>query len=171
MPKGGKRPGAGRPKGSGKFGEPTLPRRIPGSLADRFDPWVRNAGFRMRHFDCRVPAGSPGWVSGEPSGEVELNDLLKVRGRATFVVTVRGDSMEGAGIHEDDHLVVDPGREAASGDIVIALVDGEVTVKRLRDSGGVLSLCPENDRYGPIPVDGKSDVTIQGVVMAVIHPL
>lgn len=171
MPMGGKRSGAGRPRGSGKHGEPTVPRRVPESMAGRFDSWLGNAAFTMRHYDCRVSAGPPGWASADAPSRVELNELLKVRGRSTFVVTVRGDSMVGAGIQENDHLVVDPEPEARPGDIVVAIVGGEVTVKRLARTGDALELRPENDRHSPIPVGGRADVTIQGVVRAVIHPL
>ena len=157
--------------GSGKFGEPTVPVRVPRSMAERFDKWLENPTSALRHYDCRVAAGTPLPVAEDDPRHVQINDLLKVRSSSSFIVTVRGDSMDGASIHDNDHLVVDPDVEPKSGDIVIASVDGEVTVKRLWKGRGESELRPENPRHSPIKIGPGTDVTIQGVVKTVIRPI
>ncbi|NBV54968.1 MAG: hypothetical protein EBR79_04555 [Proteobacteria bacterium] len=88
---------------------------------------------------------------------------------STFFVRVQGDSMLNAGIHEGDILVVDRSLEAREGSIVIAVLDGELTVKRLRRKNGQVELVPENDRYPVIVVHPEQEFRIWGVVTTVVH--
>ena len=88
---------------------------------------------------------------------------------ATFVVRVEGDSMVGAGIRDGDLLVVDRAREAKSGAIVVAVVDGELTVKRLRIGRQGIRLEAENPAYPPIVVRESADLVIWGVVAHAIR--
>ncbi|MHC5184988.1 MAG: LexA family protein [Planctomycetota bacterium] len=84
------------------------------------------------YYEARVSAGFPSPAGDYEEGRLDLNrDLIK-NPAATFFVRVRGDSMVGAGIHQDDILVVDRSLDAKSGNVVIAVVDGELTVKRIR---------------------------------------
>ena len=83
-----------------------------------------------------------------------------------FALRVRGDSMIGAGILSGDKVVVRPQPTADDGQIVVALLDDEATVKRLRRKGGKVWLMPENENY--MPIDGD-EAQILGVVKAVVR--
>jgi len=98
---------------------------------------------------------------------LDLNDLLVKREEATFFVRVAGRSMVDAGIYPDDILIVDRSLEAKHGKIVIAVIDGEVTVKRLSTQNGKVILKAENTQYKDILV--QDALHIWGVVTAVIH--
>ena len=88
---------------------------------------------------------------------------------ATFIVIAVGDSMTNAGIHSGDLLIVDKSLAAVHGKIVIAAIDGELTVKRLARQNGCVQLVPENDQYPPIDISDQQDLVIWGVVTHVIH--
>lgn len=132
--------------------------------------------------DCSSHA--PVWLAGEtvaagfpsPAEEymektLDLNEHLVPYPEATFFVRVSGDSMIGASIHHDDILVVDRSRRPVPGNVVIAHVDGEFTVKRLRKTVDGLELAPENPDYAPIPINEESNFEVWGVVRHVIHAL
>ncbi len=90
---------------------------------------------------------------------------------ATFFVRVTGDSMVGAGIHSGDILIVDRALEADNKKVIIAVVNGELTVKRLIRRRGKIYLMPENDKYQPIEIKEETDLEVWGVVTTVIHGL
>lgn len=102
--------------------------------------------------------------------ELDLNEYLIKNPAATFFVKVVGTSMIGAGIHPNDMLVVDRSLDPRDGAIVIALLNGEFTVKRLRKRGGKIKLLPENSKFRPVPVQPCDEFEIWGVVTTVIHP-
>ena len=79
--------------------------------------------------------------------------------------------MVGAGIHSGDMLIVDRALEPEDNKVVIAVVNGELTVKRLRKRKNRLVLMPENDKYKPILIENETDYEIWGVVTSVIHLL
>ena len=83
---------------------------------------------------------------------------------ATFFMRVAGDSMIGAGIFDGDLLVVDRSIEAASGDIVVAIINGEFTIKRFRRKGSSIEFVPENPKYRKITLSEEMDLQIWGVV-------
>jgi DNA polymerase V len=83
---------------------------------------------------------------------------------ATFFMRVAGDSMTGAGIFDGDLLVVDRSIEAKSGDIVVAVLDGEFTIKRFRCNGSRIELVPENSEYRKITMHEGMELEIWGVV-------
>jgi DNA polymerase V len=83
---------------------------------------------------------------------------------ATFFMRVAGDSMTGAGIADGDLLVVDRSIEAQSGDIVVAVLNGEFTIKRLRRNGSNVELVPENSKYRKITMHEGMELEIWGVV-------
>ena len=118
-----------------------------------------------------VCAGFPSPADDYIEAKLDLNEFLVKHPAATFFVRAVGDSMIGAGIHSGDILVVDRALEATEGKVVIAVVDGELTVKRLRRIEGKLCLAPENPEFPPIEVDEESGLEIWGVVTAVIHGL
>lgn len=94
-----------------------------------------------------------------------------VRGKETFALRVRGDSMQGDGILDGDIVVVESRSTADNGQTVVAVIDGEATVKRFhRERGGRIRLQPANDRYPPM-ILGERDVEIRGVVVGLLRTL
>ncbi len=120
-------------------------------------------------FTSSVSAGFPSPADDYIEDRLDLNKLLIKHPAATFFVRVAGDSMIEAGIHPRDILVVDRSLEPTDGKIVIAIVDGELTVKRLRCSPQILALMPENPRYRPLIIEQETEFQIWGVVTTVIH--
>jgi DNA polymerase V len=118
-----------------------------------------------------IPAGFPSPADDYIDRNLDLNEYLVRRPAATFFIRVSGDSMTGAGIFSGDILVVDRAEEAGSNSIVIAEVNGELTVKRLVRQAGALYLYPENPAYRPMRVTEAMGFTIWGGVMHVIHSL
>jgi DNA polymerase V len=116
-----------------------------------------------------VPAGFPSPAEDYLEKRLDLNEHLVARPEATYFVRVSGDSMIGAGIHHGDLLVVDRSLDPKPGNVVIALVDGEFTVKRLRRTAIGLELAPENPDYGVIPLSEERDFQVWGVVLHVVH--
>lgn len=169
MPRGGQRTGAGRPQGSGKFGEPTQAIRVPISQVERVLEWVQHQCYRLPFYHCAVAAGFPSPAESEMDGKLDLNELLIKHPAATFFVRVAGSSMIQAGIYHNDILVVDRSLEPISGRIVVAAVNGELTVKRLHRAGGRVQLLAENDAYAPIDITDGTELHIWGVVTNVIH--
>ncbi|BBH12955.1 hypothetical protein CH06BL_22030 [Chromobacterium haemolyticum] len=119
--------------------------------------WLPVAGFPVR-------AGFPSPADDYLDDAISLDAYLIADPPATFLVRVRGDSMIGAGIDEGDLLVVDKGLTANNGDIVIAVVDGEFTVKRLHRVRGRCALVAENPAYPPIRLAASQELEVWGVV-------
>ncbi|KMN49750.1 error-prone repair protein UmuD [Chromobacterium violaceum] len=111
-----------------------------------------------------VQAGFPSPADDYLDDNINLHDYLVTDPPATFIVRVRGDSMIGAGIDNGDLLVVDKGLTANHGDIVIAVLDGEFTVKRLHRMRGRCALIAENPAYPPIRLADGQELEIWGVV-------
>jgi DNA polymerase V len=120
-------------------------------------------------FMTSVSAGFPSPAESYIEGHLDLNRYLITHPVATFYVRVSGDSMAGAGIDQGTILVVDRQVEAEDGDIVIARIDNELCVKRLRLRRGRIWLMPENDKYQPIEVIESMDFEVWGRVMHAIH--
>ncbi len=118
-----------------------------------------------------IAAGFPSPADDYIEKSLDLNEYLIANSAATFFVRVSGDSMINAGIHDQDILIVDRSLTAESGDVVIAVVDGELMVKRLRQKGCTWVLVPENDAFPAIKIDTEIELIIWGVVTYVIHPL
>jgi DNA polymerase V len=116
-----------------------------------------------------VAAGFPSPAEQYVEGPLDLNELLVHRPAATFFVRAIGDSMVGAGIRPGDVLVVDRSLEATDRAIVIAAVNGELTVKFLRRDQRGVRLEAANPAYRPIFLQDDMDTRIFGVVTAVIH--
>lgn len=102
-------------------------------------------------------------------GKLDLNEHLIKNPPATFFVRVSGDSMIGAGIYPEDILVVDRSEEPKNGKIVVAVINGELTVKRLQRGREGVSLLPENPNYTPLIITAEMDFQVWGVVTYVIH--
>jgi DNA polymerase V len=119
----------------------------------------------------RVQAGFSSAADEHIETYLDLNELIVKHPAATFFVRVEGDSMQGAGIHSGDLLVVDRSLTAASGKIVVACLDGEFLVKRLMTKGKSVSLVAANPRYPDIKINPEAcDFRVWGVVTHVIHP-
>jgi len=119
-------------------------------------------------FRDSVQAGFPSPAEDFTEGTLDLNDLLVQRPSSTFMVRVAGLSMIKAGIEPNDILVVDKSEDVSHGDIVIAVVDGELTVKRFSNIKGHISLISENKSFPPIEFKDGSELIIWGVVSACI---
>ena len=120
-------------------------------------------------YASRVSAGFPSPADGHLDGVLDLNDLMITHPNSTFFVRVQGDSMNGAGIFNDDILVVDRAATPKHRDVVLAVVDGSFTVKRWvkRTEGNFL--VPENSDYPEIEIENQHQVEIWGVVTFAIH--
>ncbi|MCK5504802.1 MAG: repressor LexA [Thermodesulfovibrionia bacterium] len=114
-----------------------------------------------------VEAGFPSPAEEELADTLSLDELLIRNPEAAFLLKVSGDSMSEAGILPGDMVIVDKGKPPKSGDIVIAEVDGEWTMKYLRKRGNSVTLIPANSKYKPIKP--KNELKIAGVVTAVVR--
>lgn len=116
-------------------------------------------------FNETVAAGFPSPAMGELNGTLDLNDLCIRHPAATYFIRARGESMIGAGIGDGDILVVDRSLTARHGDIIIAAVSGEFTVKRLdMRPDSPIRLLPENPAYSPITLTPELNAEFFGVV-------
>lgn len=120
-------------------------------------------------FLSTVQAGFPSPADDYLEKWLDLNQLMVSHPNATFFVKVEGDSMEGAAIFSGDILVVDRSIEPSENKIVVAVVNGEFTVKRLKKKGSDLYLVAENKNYQPIKITPELDFQVWGVVTFVIH--
>ena len=120
-------------------------------------------------FLAPVAAGFPSPADDYLEGKLDLNQYLIKHEAATFFVRVAGDSMIGAGVHSGDLLIVDRALEPRDNSVVVAVVNGELTLKRLSKQGGALTLRPDNGNYPPMPITEHMDFEIWGVVTHVIH--
>lgn len=126
---------------------------------------------RRTLYATRVAAGMPSPTEDYTEGLLDLNKHLMRDPETTFFVRVSGDSMIDAGIHPEDLLVVDRGLRPSNGKVVIAVINGELTVKRLFKERNKLYLMPENPNYPAIEITEEMDFMIWGVVTNVIHEL
>lgn len=185
--RGGRRIGAGRKPGTGAFKEPTKPIRVPESQVATVLDYLSN--YRKRReapssalpiatdapkrkipvMSHRVPAGFPSPADDYVQDRVDLNEHLILHRDASFILRVSGWSMVGAGIHDGDELIVDRAIEPADGHVVVAVINGELTVKRLRKSGKTVRLVAENPEYPDIEFDDGEELVIWGVVTRVLH--
>ena len=120
-------------------------------------------------FEQRVRAGFPSPADDFIEGGIDLNRELVPHPAATFCVRVQGDSMVGAGIRSGDLLIVDRSVQAVPGSVVVALLNGEFTVKELSLHEGMPLLLPANPRYPAIEVAAGDDFEVWGVVAHVIR--
>ena len=127
-------------------------------------------------FIAKVPAGFPSPAGDYEEDKLDLNKHLIKNPAATFFVRVTGDSMVKAGIHDGDLLVVDRSIQPRDKNVVIAVVNGELTVKRIRIRKNhklslKLSLEAENDNYKSQEISEEMEFEVWGVVTNVIHAL
>lgn len=118
----------------------------------------------------RVRAGSPHMAVEDVVGHVVLDERF-FKCRDAFVLRVEGESMTGAGIDPGDFIVVKPQKDASDGEVVVAMLDGEATVKRFYRTGDAVVLKAENPAMGPIRVGESTEFEIIGRVVSVIKQM
>jgi DNA polymerase V len=119
-------------------------------------------------FEVGVAAGSPSYVSEFFESSININETVVKNKNATFCVRVAGQSMVDAGIDDGDLLIVDKALEPQNSNIVLAVINGDYTVKRLYKDGADLYLQPENKNFSPIKITPFMDFRIWGVVTGLI---
>ena len=100
---------------------------------------------------------------------IDLNEQLIRNKPATFFMKVRGEAMVGAGIFDGDMVIVDRSVKPASGKVVIAVLNGDMLIRRFENRLNRIRLVPETDRLAPIDIDPYAEFSIRGVVTYVIH--
>ena len=116
-----------------------------------------------------VSAGFPSPAEDFIESGLDFNAFLIEHPAATFCVRVKGDSMINAGIYPGSILIVDRSLNPRPGSIVLAVLDGEFTVKRLKREQGRVWLCPENPDYPPVEITAGRDFAVWGVVVHAIR--
>ena len=115
-----------------------------------------------------VSAGFPSPAEDFKENRISLDRELVKNKEATFYARVSGFSMTGAGLDDGDLLVIDRSLNPENGKIVVCLIDGEFTVKRIKKKKNKLYLMPENKKYKPIELKEENELIIWGVVEYVI---
>lgn len=134
-------------------------------------PIENEASIEIPYFEVSVAAGEPTYISEYFETTINVSrELIKNR-KATFCVRVNGQSMIDAGIDDGDLLIVDKSLPANNNNIVLAVINGEYTVKRLYKRGDDLFLQPENKNYDPIKITQHMDFRVWGVVTGLIKKL
>ena len=118
--------------------------------------------------DMTISAGFPSPADDFRETRISLDEELILNKEATFFAKVSGQSMIGAGLEDNDLLVIDRSIEPTNNKIAVCFLDGEFTVKRLHIEKKTITLMPENDDYKPIKVSKDSDLLIWGIVTYVI---
>lgn len=120
-------------------------------------------------FSSKVVAGFPSPADDYIEAQLDLNEYLVIHRGATFFIRVKGDSMKDANIHDGNLLIVDKSIEPKHYNIVVAVVNGELAVKRLYKRRGTVKLLSANDAYPEILLNPESDLAVWGVVKHVVH--
>lgn len=176
---GGRRAGAGRKPGSGPYGEPTAIVRIPQSrlatVRTYLDQCRQGTHARLPAANDelllpligRVAAGQPIDADAHVEREIAIDRFL-FHPKPDYLLRVHGHSMVNAGILDRDLIAVHRTPDAHNGQIVVARLDGEITVKRLSRQRNRIILLPENADFDPIPVNAD-DFAIEGIYVGVIR--
>ena len=188
--RGGKRIDAGRKSGTGKFGEPTTALRVPSSqeavikdflaayqrkkLNTDLDavvefelPALKAASISLPLYSSKVSAGFPSPAEEHVEKRLDPSEFLIDQKDATFFVTIQGYSMMDVGLLPNDKAVIDRSKIPSIGNIVLAVLDGEFTIKTLsRSKEGNVRLLPANSTgaYSPIEITEDMNFEIWGVV-------
>jgi len=146
-----------------------LLKRLSGNDSLEFYTIDDSSAMELPLYASGVSAGFPSPADDYVDVKLDLNKHLIQHPSATFYVKVKGNSMEDANIKDGDMLVVDRSLEARHKDVVVCILEGEFTVKRLIKEGQHIILQPENKAYQPIKVNPEMDFAIWGVVSYIIH--
>ncbi len=117
----------------------------------------------------RVAAGSPILAEENIEGSVVIDPSFLKKTENCFALKVKGDSMIEAGIFEDDLVIIVPQTNAANGDIVVARINDEITVKVYEYKNQVIKLIPQNKNYSPIIIENKNEFSIVGKVTGIVR--
>jgi repressor LexA len=117
----------------------------------------------------RVAAGSPILAIENIEGSVVIDPTLMKKTENSFALRVKGDSMINAGIFENDLVIVTPRKEALNGEIVVAMLEDEVTVKTFENKNKKIRLIPANEKYQPIDISDNKEFAIVGKVVGVVR--
>ena len=185
---GGTRQGAGRKKGSvarndgtraipspkqrgkkAKFGEPSKPMRIPASMEQSVLNYVENKGFNLPVFAMKVPMGLMKESIDYVDRTLNMNELIRHPDQ-TYFHPVEGDSMEPT-VFAGDLAMIDSAIEAMHGDVVLAYVDGGLTLKRFMKLRSRVWLEADNKKYDPIILDANLENMVCGVMLISIRPI
>ena len=182
---GGLRSGAGRRLNSGIYGEPTKVIRVPKSKVYDIKKYIIHSQAAnvfninktksslsyqpLNLFEHKVSAGFPSPADDHVEKKLDLNEYLIKQKEATFFVRIKGDSMIGIGIHDNDIVIVDKSQKAITGDIVLASIDGDFTVKLLSNNKSKYRLLAANEKYKPIEINKSMQFEIWGVITGSIR--
>ena len=169
--RGGAREGAGRPKGQGRYGEPTRIMRVPVSMMETVKDMMKRKtkDFSLPLYDMTVEAGSPSITDSDNYELYNLNEKFLISDPDNhFLVKVSGYSMKDAGILPNDLLLVNRKKEAIDGDVIVASINDGAVVKRLSVKNGITKLISDNDDYDNIE-DQTLNLHPWGVVTKVIR--
>jgi len=183
--RGGFRLGAGRKPGSGLYGEETKVMRVPRSSVSNIKKYLNlsrannveeislvykettyNPLFLFEH---KVPAGFPSPADDHIEKRLDLNEYLIKKSDTTFFVKIKGDSMIDASINDGDIVIIDRSMQAKIGDIVLASVDGNFTIKTLSKYKLKPRLLPANEKYKPIEINEDTQFELWGVVTGAVR--
>ena len=117
----------------------------------------------------RVAAGSPVLAIENIEGNVVIDPSFMKKSEDSFALRIKGDSMINAGIFEGDLVIVSPKKDAANGDIIVAMINDEATVKTYENKQNKIRLIPENEKYSPIEISNLSEFSIIGKVIGVLR--
>ena len=129
----------------------------------------RTSALPLPLISARVQAGFPSPADDWLEESLDLNEHLIEHPAATFFARVQGESMVDAGIHESDLLVIDRSVTASNNDLVVCVLDGDFTLKRIVFEGDRITLVPANKHFPVLHVDASQDFEVWGVVKHVIH--
>ncbi len=129
----------------------------------------KTTDIKLPLFASKIKAGFPSPADDYIDRRLDLNELLIKHPASTFFLRVEGESMIDAGIHSGDILIVDRSLEVKSDKIIIAVINGELTVKRIIKDKDGLFLVPENSEYPIIRVTDEMEFQVWGVVTSSIH--
>ena len=131
--------------------------------------FAKRTSLKLPLVSASVEAGFPSPADDHMERGIDLNEELIRTPAATFLIRVQGESMRDAGIHSGDTLIVDRSVTPYDRQIVVAMIDGEFTVKRFRKRNGKIFLEAENPAFEPIEVGEDQELTIWGSVTYIIH--
>lgn len=138
------------------------------NLKSSIEPISSAVSLYLTPVSCGFPSPAEDYIE----SPLDLNEHLIARPAATFFVRAKGDSMTGAGIFEGDLLIIDRSIKARPGHVILAILNGEFTLKRWhKDKNNHYWLLPENPNYKPMPLTEESDFSVWGVAIHCIHKL
>ena len=124
---------------------------------------------KIQLYASSISAGFPSPAEDHMDVGLDINEYLIKHPSSTFYIYVKGDSMINSGIFDGDLMIVDRSLEAKSNSVIIAVLNGDFTVKKIKKENNKIYLIPDNKKYNPILLDDSTDFQIWGVVTHTIH--